>query len=59
MPLLTLDLDKPVLFNNVRELLALVVALDGRLLEVVDLLVQLGEAERVGRAVGDAADEGG
>jgi 7,8-dihydro-6-hydroxymethylpterin-pyrophosphokinase len=54
----TLDLDELVLLNNIGKLLALVLALHRRLLQVVDLLVELGEAERVIAAVGDTADEG-
>lgn len=54
----TLDLDQLVLLNHVRQLFAFVLALRRRLLQVRDLLVQLGKAERVGRAVRDATDKG-
>lgn len=54
----TFDLDQAILFDNVCKLLSFRLSLDCHLLQIVDLFVKFGEAERVDRAVGDSSNEG-
>lgn len=54
---LTLEFGQSVLFDDVGQFLSLVIPLVRRLLEVVDLLVDFGESERVGASVGDSSNE--